>query len=238
MTVADLRARASELEITGRSSMNKEELLQAVADAEEQTAMMKANGGSMGQRLCKESRADSESDSSKDSKRSSEDKSCARAPATPTTRATSPLPRSVPTPPSSTFRPRSVSTWIRSRTSTRWASTSAARWADSATAHRRSSRLVVYGVFFVVFVALVIGGKIAADKLDQPPDTIAVKARIGPRAARSRLAPIDFPRTTDPDCASGDELAHGRAGLADPPILRARGPARPRAPGFARSPAA
>jgi Rho termination factor, N-terminal domain len=36
MTVAELRARASELEITGRSAMKKDELRQAVADAEVQ----------------------------------------------------------------------------------------------------------------------------------------------------------------------------------------------------------
>ena len=42
MTVAELRERASALEITGRSSMNKEELLQSVKDAEEQTAMMES----------------------------------------------------------------------------------------------------------------------------------------------------------------------------------------------------
>ena len=36
MTVAELRARASELEITGRSSMKKDELRQAVIDAQEQ----------------------------------------------------------------------------------------------------------------------------------------------------------------------------------------------------------
>jgi hypothetical protein len=36
MTVSELRARASELEITGRSSMKKDELRQAVIDAQEQ----------------------------------------------------------------------------------------------------------------------------------------------------------------------------------------------------------
>lgn len=44
LTVAELRGRASDLEITGRSSMNKEELRQAVDDAQQQTAMMKSNG--------------------------------------------------------------------------------------------------------------------------------------------------------------------------------------------------
>ena len=58
MTVAELRERASELEITGRSSMNKDELVQSVKDAEEQTAMLKANSGSGGS-----SRADAEADS-------------------------------------------------------------------------------------------------------------------------------------------------------------------------------
>ncbi len=43
LTVAELRERASELELTGRSSMNKEELRQAVEDAEEQTAMMSSD---------------------------------------------------------------------------------------------------------------------------------------------------------------------------------------------------
>lgn len=43
MTVSELRARASELEITGRSSMNKEELRQAVADAEDQLGIAQAS---------------------------------------------------------------------------------------------------------------------------------------------------------------------------------------------------
>src|SRR5918997_6106928 len=59
LTVAELRERASELEITGRSSMNKEELVQAVGDAEEQTARMNADNGS--------SSGDSEADASEDS---------------------------------------------------------------------------------------------------------------------------------------------------------------------------
>lgn len=52
MTVAELRERASKLEITGRSSMNKDDLLQSVKDAEEQLAMMQseqAGNGSSGQ---------------------------------------------------------------------------------------------------------------------------------------------------------------------------------------------
>jgi len=44
LTVAELRDRASSLEITGRSSMNKEELRQAVQDGETQTAMMHSDG--------------------------------------------------------------------------------------------------------------------------------------------------------------------------------------------------
>lgn len=46
LTVAELRERASEMEITGRSTMNKSELRQAVADAEEQTANLRETSSS------------------------------------------------------------------------------------------------------------------------------------------------------------------------------------------------
>ena len=46
MTVAELRERASAHEITGRSSMNKEDLLQSVKDAEEQTSKGDSKSGS------------------------------------------------------------------------------------------------------------------------------------------------------------------------------------------------
>lgn len=54
LTVAQLRQRASELEITGRSSMNKEELVQAVVDAEEQLAGLGASRGEAGESAAKE----------------------------------------------------------------------------------------------------------------------------------------------------------------------------------------
>lgn len=63
MTVAELRGRASDLEITGRSSMNKDELRQAVGDAEEQTAMMKSNGSAESSSAEAADSADSDSES-------------------------------------------------------------------------------------------------------------------------------------------------------------------------------
>ena len=55
LTVAELRERASELEITGRSTMNKADLVQAVEDADAQIAQMNGDDD-----------ADSDSDSDAD----------------------------------------------------------------------------------------------------------------------------------------------------------------------------
>jgi len=46
LTVAELRERASDLEITGRSSMNKSELVEAIGDAEPQVARINGENGS------------------------------------------------------------------------------------------------------------------------------------------------------------------------------------------------
>jgi hypothetical protein len=53
----------------------------------------------------------------------------------------------------------------------------------------------MYGIFLAVVAALVIGGKVLADKLDEPPKTNPDVAPWAAADAQQRKpAPIDFPR--------------------------------------------
>jgi hypothetical protein len=58
-----------------------------------------------------------------------------------------------------------------------------------------AKQATLYGAFLAVVAALVIGGKILADKLDQPPDTVEPKAPwAASDAPQHSPPPLDFPR--------------------------------------------
>ncbi len=197
LTVAELRARASELEITGRSSMNKEELQQAVADAEIQIGVSGVSGvaeweaeteGSGDQSESPDDRTEA-ADSSADSGGDGE-KPASEIPA-PSLGPHTDLGEKVP--PEQRLEKHEQST-VDAMGLDKRRHVSGQQYGASF-----AKQATVYGVFIVVVVALVIGGKLAADELDQGPEVDPDKAPWSqPEAVQRPPAPIDFPRNPSP----------------------------------------
>jgi len=167
MTVAELRARATELEITGRSAMRKDELRQAVADADEQLggAAAGSNGAADGEKPASEIPAPSigpHTEISKD-------------------------------PPEERLAKHEQSDIDAMGLDKRRAVVGEKYGASFA------KQATVYGVFLAVVVALVIGGKLAADELDKGPEVNADKAQWSQGEAEQRPpGDPDFPPSITP----------------------------------------
>jgi len=160
LTVAELRARASELEITGRSAMRKDELSQAVADAEEQLG-----GAADGEKPAPEIPAPSIGPHTKISKDPPEERLAKH-------------------------EQSDIDAMGLDKRRGVVGEKYGASFAKQAT---------VYGVFLAVVVALVIGGKMAADELDKGPEVNEDKAPWSQVDAEQRLpGDPDFPPSITP----------------------------------------
>jgi hypothetical protein len=175
MTVAELRARASELEITGRSSMNKEELRQAVIDAEAQTAGADPD--------------DADEWTPKD-----DDTEVAPDGEKPASEIPAPSigPHTViEKEPAEVRLAKHEQSDVDAMGLDKRRGVVGERYGASF-----AKQATVYGVFLAVVVALVIGGKLAIDELDKGPEVNEDKAAW---SGNDRdVAPIDSPRGVTP----------------------------------------
>ncbi len=200
MTAAELRERATALEITGRSSMDKDELLQSVRDAEEQTAMMEANGHGNGSQSEANSEAESDSESaseweprsgSSDSSDSSDESSNGEEDASDITAPSiGPNTTIEHVPPDERLDMDKISD-VDAMGLDKRRQVGGQRYGASP-----AKQLAVYGGALAVIIALIIGAKLLTDELDQPP---AVQEETAPWAEgeQQEPAPIDFPRSTE-----------------------------------------
>jgi hypothetical protein len=194
MTVSELRDRAAELEITGRSSMNKDELLQSVRDAEEQTAMLKSessNGGSGPSGESNSSEAGSkpdtsESDGKPDTSESGGDDDASDM----TAPSIGPHTTIEHVPPEERLDLDKISS-VDAMGLDKRRQVGGKRYGASP-----AKQAAVYGGALAIIVALLIGAKLLTDELDQPP---AVQEDTAPwaDAEQKQPAPIDFPRSTE-----------------------------------------
>jgi hypothetical protein len=193
MTVAELRERAAALEITDRSSMDKDELLQSVKDAEEQTAMMEANGHGNGSATERESESVSEREprtSSSDSSDTSDKSSNGDEEADITAPSIGPDTTIEHVPPDERLDMDKISD-VDAMGLDKRRQVGGQRYGASP-----AKQLAIYGGALAVIIALVIGAKLLTDELDQPP---AVQEDSAPWAEgeQKEPAPIDFPRSTE-----------------------------------------
>jgi hypothetical protein len=173
MTVAELRSRASELEITGRSSMNKEELIQSVKDAEEQTEMMETNG------------SNGDSASSDVSDEGEIDASGITAP------SIGPHTTIEHVPPEERLDMDQISD-VDAMGLDKRRQVGGKRYGASP-----AKQLAVYGGALAVIVALFIGAKLLTDELDKAPAEGEVEPAVWTQGEQKAPAPIDFPRSTE-----------------------------------------
>ena len=175
MTVSELRARATELEITGRSSMNKDELRQAVIDAEAQL-----DEGDLGDEEWTPAEDDGP-DTAEDGEKPASDIT-----------APSIGPNTVieKEPPEERLAKHDQSDVDAMGLDKRRGVVGQKYGASAA------KQATVYGVALAVIVALVIGGKLAIDELDNGPK---VNEDEAPWTGTERdPAPLDFPRGVTP----------------------------------------
>jgi hypothetical protein len=182
LTVAELRERASSLEITGRSSMNKEELRQAVEDAEGQTAFMSPGDES--------SKATSDSESKdrpwrQSSSSSEEDISDITAP------SIGPNTTVDLRPPSERLDMEKISD-VDAMGLDKRRQVRGKRYGASP-----AKQLAVYGGALAVIAGLVIGGKILTDELDKAPPEGEVPPAPWAEGQQREPGPLDFPRSTE-----------------------------------------
>jgi hypothetical protein len=181
MTVAELRGRASELEITGRSSMNKEELLQSVQDADEQTAKMEADSSSSDADNDRPWRKSSSSSASEDG----DDGSDMTAP------SIGPNTVIENRPPEERLDMDKISD-VDAMGLDKRRQVGGKRYGASP-----AKQLAVYGGALAVIVALFIGAKLLTDELDKAPAEGEVEPAPWADAEQKTPAPIDFPRSTE-----------------------------------------
>ena len=175
LTVSELRARASELEITGRSTMNKAELRQAVIDADIQLGESHDGGGVAGNDLAGQA-PDGE-------KPANEIPAPSIGPNTEITKD----------PPEERLAKHEQSD-VDAMGLDKRRPVVGERYGASV-----AKQATIYGVFLVVLVALVIGGKLAADELDQGPEVNADKAPWSQADAEQRPpGDPDFPPSVTP----------------------------------------
>jgi hypothetical protein len=195
MTVAELRERASALEITGRSSMNKDELLQSVRDAEEQTAMMEArestSGDAAGNSASDTSAedwsppTDTRSDSAEDGGDDGDDTEDITAP------SIGPNTTIEHVPPDERLDMDKISD-VDAMGLDKRRQVGGQRYGASP-----AKQLAVYGGALAVITALVIGGIILTNELDKAPPEGEVEPAPWSNAEQKAPAPIDFPRSTE-----------------------------------------
>ena len=201
MTVAELRGRASELEITGRSSMNKEDLLQAVEDAEEQTAQMSssststASSTSSSQADSSGDDADSDSDSTtdrpwRDSNSSADDDPDNDAVGI-TAPSIGPNTKIDHRPPEERIDPENISN-VDAMGLDKRRQVGGRRYGASP-----AKQAAVYGGALAVIVALGVGAKLLTDELDKAPPEGSVPDAPWADAEQKPPPPIDFPRSND-----------------------------------------
>lgn len=218
MTVSELRQRASELEITGRSSMNKEDLVQAVKDGEAQTASLNTGDTEWtwddGPAAAKEtpeseSESKSESTSKSESKSSSDSKSSSTGDSsdgggTDLSDVTAPS-----IGPNTTFDVRTAEerldmdkiSDVDAMGLDKRRQVQGKRYGASP-----AKQALVYGIFVAVVAALVIGGSILASNLDKPSDSELQAAEEDPpapwaqeTAPQTKPGDIDFAPVGDQD---------------------------------------
>ena len=161
LTVSELRARASELEITGRSTMRKAELRQAVIDADIQLGEIQDGG----------------------------EKPANEIPA-PSIGPNTEITKDPPEERLAKHEQSDVDAMGLDKRRAVVGERYGASFAKQAT---------IYGVFLVVLVAVVIGGKLAADELDQGPEVNADKAPWSQADAEQRPpGDPDFPPSITP----------------------------------------
>jgi hypothetical protein len=182
MTVTELRERASEFEITGRSSMNKEELLQSVKDAEEQTAMLKSGNSSRD--------AADEADSSEDTSSAASDDGENEAEGI-TAPSIGPNTTIEHVPPEERLDMDKISD-VDAMGLDKRRQVGGKRYGASP-----AKQLAIYGGALVVIIALFIGAKLLTDELDKAPAKGEVEPAPWADAEQKPPAPIDFPRATE-----------------------------------------
>jgi len=182
MTVAELRERASELEITGRSSMNKDDLLQAVEDAEEQT-------GSSGENT------DTDSDTVdrpwRKSNSSSESDDSDNAAAGITAPSIGPNTIIDHRPPEERINPENISN-VDAMGLDKRRQVGGQRYGASP-----AKQAAVYGGALAVIIGLFIGGKLLTDELDKAPPEGEVPDAPWAAAEQKQPPRIDFPRSNN-----------------------------------------
>jgi hypothetical protein len=193
LNVAELRARASELEITGRSSMNKDELLQAVKDAEEQTGRLETRSG--------------EQTSSEGSDQGEEkpwrESSSASAGEGETDASDTPAPSIGPNttvnyrPPEERLDLEQISS-VDAMGLDKRRQVRGKRYGASP-----AKQVAVYGGALAVIAALVIGGIVLTNELDKPPPEGEVEPAPWATGEGAFKEPprIDFPRSTSAEIA-------------------------------------
>jgi len=217
LTVAELRTRAGKLEITGRSSMNKSELRQAVVDAEEQLATIEAPAEQETARSARKSTATRKAAAKKPRRRSTAKRRKAEEakraqpqaakngepaaeeddgePETGDMAAPSigPHTKIEKEPPEERLAKHEQSD-IDAMGLDKRRSVAGGRYGPSL-----AKQASMYGAFLVVLVMVLIGGKLAVDELDKPPSEIEEQAEWAQDDAQQRPpAPIDFPRNPSP----------------------------------------
>jgi len=200
MTVSELRDRASELEITGRSSMNKDELRTAVEDAEVQTASLHGDAGDSPSSSATEaessdadSRASSDADSSGNGKAESSGSRSGSSEQIDAGGITAPSigPNTVieRKPPDERLDEDKISD-VDAMGLDKRRQVQGKRYGASP-----AKQLAVYGGFLVLLAGLVVGGKLLTDELDTAPET---RTKIAPWAEadveQRTPQPIDFPK--------------------------------------------
>lgn len=186
MTVAELRKRASELEITGRSSMSKAELHQAVVDAEPQVA------GTESRPAAGDDWQTDEADGSDGAEQGKDEGEHELDLAAPSIGPHTHLER-FQEPPEERLAKHEQSDVDAMGLDKRRAVVGQKYGASFA------KQATIYGIFLAVMAALLIGGKLAADELDQGPEVNPDEAPWSQADAEQRPpAPIDFPRNPSP----------------------------------------
>jgi len=190
LTVPELRKRAGELEITGRSSMNKDELRQAVADSEEQTAMMSSEGAPSASSES-DSGSEAKSESSTDDSSQSESGEGEMDASNITAPSIGPNTKIELIPPGERLDLDKISD-IDAMGLDKRRQIGGRRYGASP-----AKQAAVYGGALAVIAGLVLGGIVLTNELDKAPPEGEVPPAPWAGGEQKSPAPIDFPRSTE-----------------------------------------